>query len=385
MRIGAAFAPLTVPPGTAMGGYADRTGGATGTLDELQVCCVRLGELTLVIADVVCAHRDLADAVATAVGGTVWTAATHTHSGPDLDCGPGVRTTPPAWRDAIAAAATRAASGISPVEATLAWHTGEVRGVGSVRARTDSAPSVPVDVLAARNSTGLQGVLIVLPVHPTVLPASSTMVSADLAGAVRRAVERRLGPTAWVTVATGCAGDISTRATRQAQTPDECARLGELAAAQIVDVLATEPISVEPGDPPTRAQTRTLQLPVRPAESLDAPEGDDRIAHTFRQGLAVARERQARHPDGTAVLHVGAARLGAIRLAAIGAEPYLAVRNRVDGVVLGYTNGYAGYLPDAGAFETPSYEVLSSPFRPDAADRAAHVINEMFDAEESDD
>jgi len=386
MRIGAASAPLAVPLGTTLGGYADRTGGATGTLDELQVWCVRLGGLTLVVADVVCVHGDLADAVSTALGGgAVWTAATHTHSGPDLDCGPGIRATPVPWLAAIPAAAAEAAAGVVPVDAALTWHAGEVHGVGSVRARTDSAPSVPVDVLAARDGDALQGVVVVLPVHPTVLSASNTEVSADLAGAVRHAVQRRLGPATWVVVTTGCAGDISTRATRQAQTSEECARLGQLAAAQILDVLATKPIRVERGDPPVRVRARTLRLPIRPDEAAETPPGDDRIAHTFRQGLAVARERMTRHPDGIAALRVETAQLGAIRLAAIGAEPYLAVRNMVDGVVLGYANGYAGYLPAAGAFETPSYEVLSSPFRPDAAGRATRAINEMFEAEDSDD
>jgi neutral ceramidase len=388
MRIGAASSPLAVPLGTALGGYADRVTGATGTLDELQVWCVRLGGLTLVVADVVCVRGDLADSVSAALGGgPVWTAATHTHSGPDLNCGPGIRPTPPPWLEAIPAAAAEAASRVVTVDATLAWHTGAVHGVGSVRARTGSAPSVPVDVLAARDTDGgLRGVVVVLPVHPTVLPASNTRVSADLTGAVRRAVQRRLGPSAWVVVATGCAGDISTRMTRRAPTPEECDRLGELAAAQIVDVLATEPIHLERGDPPVQARTRTLRLPIRPAEEAPAaPSGDDRIAHTYRQGLAVARERMTRHPDGVAVLRVDTARLGAIRLAGISAEPYLAVRNLVDGVVLGYANGYAGYLPDADAFETPSYEVLSSPFRPDAVGRATRAINEMFQTEESND
>jgi len=390
MKIGAASAPLAVPAGAALGGYVDRVGGATGTLDELQVWCVRLGGLTLVVADVVCVHGDLAAAVAKTLGGPVWTAATHTHSGPDLDCGPGTRSTPAQWLAAIPKAAAEAASRVVARDATLSRHAGEVGGIGSVRARTGSAPSVPVDVLAARNGDGLQGVVVVLPVHPTVLPAGNTKVSADLAGAVRRAVHRRLGPAAWVVVvATGCAGDISTRSTRQAQTPAECDRLGDLAAAQILGVLATDPIRVERGDPPIRVASRTLRLPVRPAETTaettTAPTGDDRIAHTFRQGLAVANKRMTRHLDGIAALRVDTARLGAVRLAAIGAEPYLAVRDMVDGVVLGYANGYAGYLPDGGAFTTPSYEMLSSPFRPDAAGRATRAINEMFEAEESDD
>jgi len=225
---------------------------------------------------------------------------------------------------------------------------------------------------------------VVMPVHPTVLPATSTLVSADLAGAVRRALADRLDG-AWVAVATGCAGDISTRATRRAQTPEECARLGEVAAAQIVDVIARTPACTEAGNPPLRASTRTLRLPVRPVETPELPPDADRIAHTFRQGAAIAQERLARHPDGVAELTVSAARLGAIRLAGLGAEPYLAVRSELPAVVFGYANGYAGYLPDEPAFTGLSYEVLSSPFQPDAAARAVRAITEMFDAEDDDD
>jgi len=349
------------------------------------VWCVRLGDLTLIVADLVCINADLAAAVAEAVGGPVWTLATHTHSGPDQNCGPGERATPALWLEAVPRAAAVAATRLETADAAVAWHSGQVHGVGAVRARHDAPPTVPVDVLAARSATGqLLGALVVLPVHPTVLPASNMLVSADLAGAVRRALAVRLDGS-WVVVASGCAGDISTRATRRAQTPDECTRLGAVAAEQIVDVLNHEPLRIEPGDPPLRATTRTLRLPIRPVETPELPPDGDRVAHTYRQGAAIARERLARHPGGVAELTAAAARLGTIRLAAIGAEPYLAIRSALPAVVLAYANGYAGYLPNESAFAELSYEVLASPFRPDAAARVVRAINEMFDAEDSDD
>lgn len=385
MKVGAGSARLPVPLGTELGGYADRIGGVTGTLDELEVWCVRLGELTLVVADLVCANADLAAAVADAVGEPTWTMATHTHAGPDQNCGPGDRATPAHWLSAVPVAAAEAAERATSTNTILSWHTGPIRDVGAVRAQAGAEPSVPVDVLAARSADGrLLGALVVLPVHSTVLPASNTRVSADLAGAVRRALADRLDG-AWVVVATGCAGDISTRATRKAQTPDECARLGEVAAAQIAEIIQRPPLETEADNPTLHACTRTLRLPVRPVETPELPPDDDRIAHTFRQGAAIAKERLARHPDGVAELAVSVARLGAIRLAGLGAEPYLSVRSELPAVVFGYTNGYAGYLPDEPAFTGLSYEVLSSPFRPDAAACAVRAITEMFDAEDDDD
>jgi hypothetical protein len=94
----------------------------------------------------------------------------------------------------------------------------------------------------------------------------------------------------------------------------------------------------------------------------------------------VARERRSRFPDGQAALSVAAAAIGPLRLIGLGAEPYLAVADLParPAVVLGYANGYAGYLPDAAGFDRPTYESLSSPFRPDAAATAVHAADDLF-------
>lgn len=86
MRVGHGSAPLLVPDGTPLGGYADRAGSSSGVLDELQVDCVTFdGRFALVVAEVVCINEDLAADVRVAVGlEEVWVCATHTHSGPDI-------------------------------------------------------------------------------------------------------------------------------------------------------------------------------------------------------------------------------------------------------------------------------------------------------------
>jgi hypothetical protein len=109
-----------------------------------------------------------------------------------------------------------------------------------------------------------------------------------------------------------------------------------------------------------------------------------RIAHVLQQGEAVALERARRFPDGELDLAVAAAELGGIRLLALGAEPYVAVRDlpSVPALVLGYANGHAGYLPDAAGFGQATYESLSSPFRADAAARAVAAAEALLDREE---
>jgi hypothetical protein len=246
----------------------------------------------------------------------------------------------------------------------------DVADVGAARDRAGAPPIVPVDVLDVLDGSGRRhGILAVVPVHPTVLSADNLLVSADLVGAIRR----RLGADVWSVVATGCAGNISTRATRHAQTPAECQRLGELAADQVLAGLPPGPITGT--ECTVRSARRTLEFPVRRENYDDDPPPAtgpfaDRFAYTLAQGRAVARDRDRQHPDGIARLVVSAARIGPLRIVGLGAEPYLAVRQLAPPgtIVLGYTNGYAGYLPDAEA--EVSYESVSSPFRSGTAEAA---------------
>jgi neutral ceramidase len=391
-----------------MGGYADRPGPSSGVLEQLRVDCLSIsgatGRLVLVVAEVVCINEDLAAQVRLRVHealeepvGDVWVCATHTHSGPDVGCVAGGGPTPPAWRSRIADAAAGAARAAMASERECAGrlHAGELRGVGSPRGRDGAEARVWVDAVRCVGEDGrLAGVLAVVPVHPTVLPAGSTLVSGDLAAAIRGALERRLSATGapWVVVATGAAGDISTRRTRRAQTPEECRRLGEDAAEQIATLMRAEPTSVwEAGSGACSAHRRAVAMPVRRQDptalralrtTLEERRADElargetastRTLQTALQGVAVAEAHQDWAGLGAIDLSLSAARLGRLCLFGIGAEPFHSISDDVrsrcadPAVVLGYANAHVGYLPDEDAYSEAGYEVLSSPFGPDAA------------------
>jgi hypothetical protein len=63
-------------------------------------------------------------------------------------------------------------------------------------------------------------------------------------------------------------------------------------------------------------------------------------------------------------------RAGRLHLAAVPGEPFLALGESIrdallaPAVVLGYTNGYVGYLPTAAAHQTTTYEVLAAAVGP---------------------
>ncbi|RJQ91247.1 hypothetical protein D5S19_01930 [Amycolatopsis panacis] len=271
MRIGHGQVCLQVPVGTRLGGYAARTGASTGTLDQLEVHAVTISagnsRFAWLVADLPAVNTDLAEPLAARLAGSlrtrpelIWLSATHTHSGPETGCRPGGGRTPPEWHEQVLTAGDLAAGHALATEAPaeLTIHTGLINDVGGQRSGALPRKNVPVTVLAARAHGRICGVVVVLPVHPTVLGADNLLVSADLTGAVRRAVTARLG--CWAMVATGAAGDVSTRPHRRNQQPDELARLACLAADQVV-ALTTPPGRAITLDPAPRGPADLRRSP----------------------------------------------------------------------------------------------------------------------------
>ncbi|WP_157574970.1 hypothetical protein [Jiangella muralis] len=396
MRAGHGSVPLSVPDGTPLGGYAARVAPSDGTLAPLRVDCVSIAagadRFLLVVAELAGVNTDLVTEIRRRVDGEVWICATHTHSGPDVGTRAGGGTTPDAWLTAVADAAAEAArlAVASEAECVASHHDGMLDGVGSRRGADDGDRRVPVDVLRFGPAGAPLGVLAVVPVHPTVLPASSSVVSGDLTAWIRDELRSRLGGSPWVVVATGAAGDVSTRWTRTAQTADEGRRLAGLAADQLATLVAA-PGRTWSADDGIGAARATLPLPVRHEDRdrlaglrteftdrlTGLADGDPagRAAVTALQGVDAAAGRSG---DATVPLELAAVRLGGLTLHGIGGEPFLSLRDSATpSVLLGYANGYAGYLPAAADFATPGYEVLISPFRPDAAERAAGVLRDL--------
>jgi len=373
VKVGHSSAVLPVPPGTRLGGYAARPGPSTGVLDELEVHTVVFGGgFVWTVVDAPFIHSG----PAAQVGG--WVSATHTHAGPEeLDRLPS------------------APSDVPMREVRIGVRRLRLAGVGGQRSGRHPRRTVPVDVLSFDAPDGrLVGLLVVAPIHPTVLPADNLLVSADLTGSVRRALAARVD-RAWVVVATGAAGDVSTRPHRREQTPAECDRLGSLVADAVVRALRRPArTTVDAADVDVRS-TR-LPLPAKPTGSPDVVQrlaarldlvrrrGDPvaiRTAFTALQAAELARTEAP--PVVEPVCTVSVARIGELRLVAIGAEPYLDLAERLERrlgrptVLVGYTNGYLGYLPTRAAYQRLDYEVLRSPVAAGSAERILDIATSL--------
>ncbi|PZF79870.1 hypothetical protein [Jiangella anatolica] len=402
MRIGHGEQVFEVRPGEPMGGYADRTHGVGGVLDPLEVHVVTFAaggrRFALVVADLVCVNADVAGQVRDALRelriDDCWVAATHTHASPEAGCRPGGGPTPPdVGRRLVEAAVSAAKAAVADErDATLTSVRAEVADLAGRRtAGAADRLAVPVDALVVSAGGRVTGVVTVTPVHPTVLPAGNSDVSADLNGAIRRALR---APGRWAVAATGAAGDISTRHTRRGRSPAELDRLASLVAAALPlppnQTPAPAPAPSRPGpDTIGPALERRVRLEPRTATELAAAtaatadgSADERTRHVFDQGRRIAGELAARGEPYD--VDVQAVRLGGVTLVAIPGELFLELGEAIragaglDVIVVGYANGYLGYLPSRGT--SPTYETLVSPVRLGSGEQ---VVDAAVDAARS--
>jgi hypothetical protein len=390
LTIGHGEATLSVVLGEPLGGYIDRTGGVLGSIEPLEVHAISIGghssRLVLLVVDLICVNTDLVARIRAAADdlgvSRVWVSATHAHSTPEAGCYPGGATTPEALAGRVVAAALAAIR-----SAIAAEEPGRVRAVRSIvsgvggrrNVPPDEVPQVPIDVLlietsaADRDTPRLRGMLVVSPVHPTVLPPDNRLTSADLTGGIRRALASE---AEWVVVATGAAGDISTRTTRQARDTPEIDRIASRVADAVRSTLSRETGEEHPGgEGALRAPSAvTLDLPSRPrppeavVSAVDTQQDpfSARRQAVLEQGIALAEESRTRLSTHQHSITIEAGVIDGVRLVAIPAELYLGLAEQIrEGhpgqptVVLGYTNGYLGYVPDRQA--PLSYETVVSP------------------------
>lgn len=409
IHAGWASADITPDLPCWMGGYADRTAPANGIHDPLVANALALGDplspLVIVVCDLVSVtmemthevRRRVSSGIPGASEATVWLGATHTHSGPDVSHLLSDRDPSPHVVERVLAGATQAArdavTGMRPVHAT--WASGLVEGVATNRDHPGTGEEIALDLLCMY-ATGVPrsapaAVFGSFPCHPTVLGADNLALSADLPGAFRRHVRGLIGDTTWVALATGAAGDISTRHVRRGQGFEELERLGHALAVQTQRLIGeAQPITLAPGVMreaaitlhrkviPDVASLRAAALRLEEEHRAALQAGNLAQARTLQttiQGIRGARRLEALHGDIAAQVTIMTARLGALGLVAIPGEPYnelgAALRHSSDlaVLVLGYTNGYIGYIPTRQAYQAMDYEVLMSPFAPGTGER----------------
>ncbi len=389
-----------------MGGYAARNAPADSIHDPLYARALALGTqdqpLVVIICDLLQVDTNLVHRVRTQgqrlhPGATFWLGATHTHSGPAI-----ARLSPHSETQIQAAiieriaqgaldAATTAIARMHPVRA--AWASGQTSSIVTNRDHPGSGEDTALDLLCLYDLNADEqsrvgerqqkpvAIIASFPCHPTILSAESHAISADLPGAFRQLVQALAGSKTWVILATGAAGDMSTRHTRQGQGIPELERLGSLLALRAHELLAhAQPLTL---DPPVIRHT-TIELAMKELPASDELLDYERTLETALQGVQALKSLPAARAPGERQAEVAVARLGELGLVAIPGELYnrlgVQIRHAPNShvLLLGYTNGYLGYLPTRDAYAELDYEVLMSPFAPGAGEQVSEAAHQLL-------
>lgn len=418
-----------------LAGYAARGETlATGTGDELEATLVvwsategtLLAWLTIDAVAVTSRLRaTLVDAVHEGLGdatATVLVCASHTHSAPqgwNGDIHPGLAGEPDEILTAELASRIRAlaarvgAAAVTPV--TPRWISDTVDGLGTNRHRPDGPHDSTAGTLVLADArTGAPQVIVAdFACHPTVLPATNLQWSADWPGAGRTVARAAIqSATALSGNATepsivflqGAAGDASPRFVRRSADFAEVARLGTIfggsmaAASQRARPFPDEELRIRQHSMMLR--TRTLPSPLEAQAVVDAcradreaadPDPNDprtRLLQTRLEGARVQLALATGSPPDVCELPVTIVSLHDIAWIHVPLELYASLGLRIkaespfsDTRVVGYTDGYFGYMADRDAHADGTYEALSSLFDADTSEAfVTDVITALHDA-----
>lgn len=414
--VGWATTEITPALPCRMAGYSARKGSASIVHDPLYAHALALGTPELpfvaIVCDLIAVDEMMVDETRRCLTtrhpqATVWLGATHTHSGPDI--GPPLAFSPeppdPALKQRIIAGAVEAAA-----EAIARMHpvavkrvSGPLNGIATNRDHPERGADLSLDLLCFYDVSGQaqpSAIFGSFPCHPTIMGADNLAISADLPGAFRRQLGALLGGSPWIALATGAAGDISTRHTRRGQGFDELERLGGLMAQQAYSLLSrTRPLAL--ASPEVRSAVVSLaraapfsqETLAAYAQSIqtrmEAELRSGHVAHartleTALQGIQAADRPSQASEERTHDVTVSVARLGELALVAVPGELYnqlgIAIKQTGERFVmlLGYTNGYEGYFPSREAYNELDYEVLVSPFAPGSGERLAQSVGRLL-------
>ncbi|WP_433013186.1 neutral/alkaline non-lysosomal ceramidase N-terminal domain-containing protein [Kribbella sp. CA-294648] len=410
LLLAAASLDVTPPPGHRLDGYAAREGVATGTADLLRATMIWLstadspGVLWLSL-DAIAVGTSLVAELSAAAGAAagippecVLVCASHTHSAPAGWTGQ-IHPVIPAEREPVLYESLTAAVTSAPLErrpVRASWRSIEVVGVGTNRHRRNGPHDNTAGVLTLHSVADgtLAAVLLDFACHPTTYGPENLLYSADWPGATRKALAHlstasaslggpALPPGPVVGFLQGAAGDVSPRFTRQGRDAREVERLGGLLAARVAEAL-TEPGLELPAVAPAIRRT-TVTLKVRdfptPAEleamvataEADLHGGIDhpaqRIAQTRLDGARGQAQMAAANLPPALDLPISVVKLGEVAWVHLPVElfashgcylqadsPHPITR------VIGYTDGYFGYVVDPDAAHHGTYEALITYF-----------------------
>ncbi|RLF24051.1 MAG: hypothetical protein DRN15_03925 [Thermoprotei archaeon] len=423
LRVGVAKVDITPPIGTPMGGYGSRVDVARGIHDRLHARAMILSdgteELAIVSMDLLYTTREMVEEARRLIREYVGISedhvaivATHTHSGPGLDNVFGrldeyCRLLPHHVLTSISLALESMRS------ARFGCGTGYVYGL-TINRRDPLHGPLDEQLIVARfedEERRLVGALVNFTCHAVVLGHTNLYISADYPGYVCEAIENIENGV--VLFLNGACGDINPLVPstfvekekvydRSKGTFEEARKMGYAIAGETLQVInklrtvedvklvaLSAKVSIRRAPIPSVTEedieslSRELEEALRKEDKAKAMA----IKHSlvFKRWLLEARKM---FPKGYVDVELQVIRIGDLILALIPGEPLVRLGLKLKSLspakvtaVIGYANGYVGYIPtkedmkEAGYETTPPACILSE----EAEDKIMNALLELID------
>jgi len=407
-----------------MGGFGDRTQTFEGVHDEVFARALVLdnGTTTLVVigSDLMSLEPGLTEGVrqrvedATGVPAShIMVSCAHNHSAPSLYQLPEDERNRPSGMPFLikqfSDAAIDAWKNREPAD--VGFHAGELRGLTRNRQQNNDVidPQVGVVLVRRKDTRDVIGTLFNFTGHPVILGSKNLLLSGEYPGVASRAVEGLLGGVAVFTQ--GAAGDVTVN--RSGDPFDEIERVGRTVAAEVIKstgfvhvqseiALAASTTTVEL---PSRvipevayAENAIAELQSRIADAEKAGSDDQvirrlqRLLPIHRINLRLAKQWAADELDlpQSYQANLQVMRIGDVILASVPGEIFveyaLELRQRVAQernqslCLVGYANGYIGYIVTPRAQRTGGYEASVARVRPNAGRTMVETIMDLIHA-----
>lgn len=434
LRVGVGHADITPPTGTPMEGYIERKGVSQGVHDGLFAKAMVLEDvsgkkLAVVSVDLIGVGKWIVDFARKRIESNtgiqrknIMIAATHTHSGPrgivDFFTGEDAFSKGFFSRELSEMAASGIVESVVSADkrlkaAKIGLGIGNVTGLCSNRRSPDGPVDSDLSVVRLDSTDGEQsiGCIINYGCHATVLGADNLLFSADFPAYMRDTVESALNGKlreykAEALYLNGASGNVSTRFTRRQANFAEAERIGRALGSEALTVMKTinkmmDDLEISTTSeviklgqrklPPLgfvkndlkRAEEKLKQLRVR-----GASEGEMRLVRSVTEGakvLLAAYDYASKFQGREFEAEIQVFKLGEIvTLCAVPAELFvelgLEIKKRLkpmNPLVVGYANGYIGYVLTEQAYREGGYESLATFLDTSAGNRIVEVVEKL--------
>lgn len=408
--------PLTVPPGLEMSGYGFYLNRkATRGDDRLRIQCLCLWQdgvqVAILTADLLALSTELTVAIRTAVStatsipfDNILIACSHTHAAPTVLFVRGCGEVDPNFTAQLPKSFATAALLTRRHPFPVATFSGQFALNGLARNRVDAEGAVDtlVQTLAFTNVLdneyrGIQDLFFALSCHPVIFGRDNTKLSADFPGFARQILEKQQN-VGMAQFLQGSCGDVNPVLAHGGQ--EELKEAGRIAGEGALAALAQS--KLVDNLRPLRCRRRIVELPlaIPTREALEkkrdnhradlAEHGPDseegRRARMFVEATESLLQRMEEHERaGSSVPTTLPCELQAIQVGDIVflahptelfAEFGIEIRSRSPfphTFVVGYANGFLGYIPNEAEFARGGYAADTVPYMLDLFPFAPNV------------